>query len=379
MRITEIGPRDLPRMSAREAAVATRAARVLAGMAARIEVPLGELGTIALARGDIETFVGAGELASAVEAGGDVALGLSRGAVEGRLLIDGALARRALALVLGVEPAAGAPLARVGLASRGVVAGLVASVLHATQAPFSVALVAPGAGAVAREGGVAFNVQAVFGGTEGWVRLELPASWLVALAPSGAPAALVALEVEARAELARTRLSAVELAGLVVGDAVVFEGERALGWDLAGSGASRPVRVVVGAHATRARLASDGLVTLEDELWSSSAASSRDDRGRRVLEEVTMEKRSGDEKTTRTVDVAAVLAAAPIEVVAELGRVVLRGEEVAGLGPGAVLAFGRIGASPVALRVGGEVWAEGELVDVEGELGVRVTTLRRGA
>ena len=70
------------------------------------------------------------------------------------------------------------------------------------------------------------------------------------------------------------------------------------------------------------------------------------------------------------------LAAAPIEVVAELGRVVLRGEEVAGLGPGAVLALGRVGASPVALRVGGEVWAEGELVSVDGELGVRVTKVR---
>jgi flagellar motor switch protein FliM len=80
----------------------------------------------------------------------------------------------------------------------------------------------------------------------------------------------------------------------------------------------------------------------------------------------------------RTVDVAAVLAAAPIEVVAEVGRVVLRGAEVAGLGPGAVLALGRAAAAPVTLRVGGEVWAEGELCDVDGELGVRVTSVRGG-
>jgi len=43
-----------------------------------------------------------------------------------------------------------------------------------------------------------------------------------------------------------------------------------------------------------------------------------------------------------------------------------------------VLAFGRVGASPVALRVGGEIWAEGELCDVDGELGVRVTIARGG-
>jgi flagellar motor switch/type III secretory pathway protein FliN len=74
---------------------------------------------------------------------------------------------------------------------------------------------------------------------------------------------------------------------------------------------------------------------------------------------------------------AEALAAAPIEVVAELGRVTLRGDEVLGLAPGAVLALGRVGASPVSLRVGGELWAEGELVDVDGELGVRVTAVRR--
>ena len=79
---------------------------------------------------------------------------------------------------------------------------------------------------------------------------------------------------------------------------------------------------------------------------------------------------------TRALNAAAVLAAAHIEVIAELGRLVLRGEEVAGLGPGSVLVLGRAGASPVALRVGDEIWAEGELVDVDGELGVRVTVTR---
>lgn len=75
------------------------------------------------------------------------------------------------------------------------------------------------------------------------------------------------------------------------------------------------------------------------------------------------------------VDATAVLAAAPVEVVAELGRVTLRGDEVAGLAPGSVLVFGRAGA--IALRVGDEIWAEGELVDVDGALGVRVTSVSR--
>ena len=71
-------------------------------------------------------------------------------------------------------------------------------------------------------------------------------------------------------------------------------------------------------------------------------------------------------------DPTTVLAAASIEVVAELGRISLRGDEVMGLAPGVVLALGaRRGR--VSLRVGGEAWAEGEIVDIDGELGVRIT------
>lgn len=77
-----------------------------------------------------------------------------------------------------------------------------------------------------------------------------------------------------------------------------------------------------------------------------------------------------DSETTAT----QVLAAVPIEVVAELGRLRLRGDEVLGLSPGAVLTFDG-GRSLISLRMAGELWAEGELVDVEGELGVRVTRL----
>ncbi len=77
-----------------------------------------------------------------------------------------------------------------------------------------------------------------------------------------------------------------------------------------------------------------------------------------------METRDEDAGTTKEIEsgadegtaaAMAVLAEAPLEVVAELGRLVLRGAEVAGLGPGAVLTLGRVGASPVTLRVGADV------------------------
>jgi type III secretion protein Q len=85
---------------------------------------------------------------------------------------------------------------------------------------------------------------------------------------------------------------------------------------------------------------------------------------------------SGAEVTAR-IDVTAVLAAAPVEVVAEVGRVVLRGDEVLGLGPGVVLSLGGPRVDQVTLRVGDQDWAEGELVEVDGALAVRVTRVVR--
>jgi type III secretion system YscQ/HrcQ family protein len=375
VRVVDLEPRDLPYVRVRDARALTRAARLLAGLPARLEAPLGELGSIVVAREGVHALE-----ATAGSDGDDVVLGLTRAAGAGRLVVDGELARHLVALALGGKRRAGVPLARLGLAERGVVAGLAASALQAFGAPFSVSLGAPGIGAIASEGGVALALAVTVGPAAGWARVELPESWFAA-APATSVPALGTLEVEARVELARTRLSAGELAGLAAGDAVVFDGEPGL----AGGGFERPVRVVVGTHAARARLADDGRVAFEDVLRPSAQEARgglvegfvEDSVGKRGEEEVGMDAQSGDGTAALAVDTVAVLAAAPVEVVAEVGRLVLRGDELAGLGPGTVLTVGRMGASPVALRVGGEVWAEGELVDVEGELGVRVTTLRR--
>ena len=96
-----------------------------------------------------------------------------------------------------------------------------------------------------------------------------------------------------------------------------------------------------------------------------------DERKVVVLKEVTMEVSGPTQMAT------AALAAAPIEVTAELARLTLRGEELLALAPGVVLTVAAERSRAVVLRAGGEIWAEGELVDVEGELGVRVTRLVR--
>ncbi len=71
---------------------------------------------------------------------------------------------------------------------------------------------------------------------------------------------------------------------------------------------------------------------------------------------------------------AETLADLPIEVRVELGSVTLAAAEWAQLQPGDVIPFGPAN-SPVRLRAHGKVIAEGELVRVDDELGVRITSV----
>jgi len=65
----------------------------------------------------------------------------------------------------------------------------------------------------------------------------------------------------------------------------------------------------------------------------------------------------------------------PVQVTCEIGRVTLSAREILDLRPGTVLPVGRPLAGPVDLTAGGRVLAHGELVDVEGEIGVRITEI----
>lgn len=69
------------------------------------------------------------------------------------------------------------------------------------------------------------------------------------------------------------------------------------------------------------------------------------------------------------------LADIEIDVSIELARLSLPLSEVAGLSPGVVVTTGRLLGERVAIRAGERVLAWGELVDVEGEVGVRVTEI----
>ncbi len=65
----------------------------------------------------------------------------------------------------------------------------------------------------------------------------------------------------------------------------------------------------------------------------------------------------------------------PIHVVVELGRVQLTADEVIRLRAGTLLELGRSPADPVDLVVNGKLLAKGELVEIEGALGVKILNL----
>jgi flagellar motor switch protein FliM len=65
----------------------------------------------------------------------------------------------------------------------------------------------------------------------------------------------------------------------------------------------------------------------------------------------------------------------PLQVAVELARVPVTAEQVVGLRAGQVLELHRGPGEPVELSVNGKVVARGELVEVEGQLGVRILSL----
>jgi flagellar motor switch protein FliN len=99
-------------------------------------------------------------------------------------------------------------------------------------------------------------------------------------------------------------------------------------------------------------------------------------RGERVMLPVDVEENQAMPEANTTLTEA--LLDAPIVVRVEVGAVSMTVRDWTKLGPGDVIETGRRIAEPVSLRVAGREVARGELVNVEGELGVRISELRSG-
>lgn len=277
------------------------------------------------------------------------------------VVVDAALAPRLARAALGLdgdELPAPRPLT---LAEEGALEFLVGALVGAETAQL---------GGVVGEGAVAAQVAALGDGWlavahvhlrtpvgEGWARLVVPDALRLA-APSPRAAAVVAAradrladaQVALRLEVGRTAVARADLAGLAAGDVVLFErfGVR----DARGG----PVTLRLGRGGFAARLDGDALIIVNHFRLNPGAT---------YMEGEKPDAASADQ----------LLRELPVEVVCELGRVTMSGRELIELRPGAVIPAGRPLSGPVDLTVGGRVVARGELVDVEGEIGVRITQL----
>ena len=337
-----------PRVAAREAR-ATRAA--LAGGAAlpnRWQVDLPPLGSATV------SVLGVRATAEDVRSP-NPALAVRCGAARGRLVVEAAFACRLIDAILGA--AEGLRVARaLGPGERGLLVGVLGGLLAPMD--WSVALESPPA-AEPEMGAFALRLETSV--ALGHLDLQLPS-------PSFGPAGgrdlgllskrLAQLPIVARLEVAETHLRVSEMVAAAAGDAVVFEAvpassfSQATHWPArltlaAGDGPSWPAEID---PTGRVKIVGNSEMRKQEERMSGSG-----------------ESEDGS--------ITAALAAAPIEVVAELGRITLRGEELAGLAPGAVFTLG--GRGTLVLTAAGERWAEGEIVDVDGQLGVRITRVLR--
>jgi flagellar motor switch/type III secretory pathway protein FliN len=333
----------------------------LARFASPVPVSVRGLGTVRLR---LDGY-GLGDREAAVADGAAASFALETRLGPGALVVDGALALRLIQGVLGAgEPRGLRPLAAV---ERGVLAAAVLPLLEAVVQPGAACLdlrpAAPSPGRLSIRFAVASRLGA------GLLTLSLPpaAGGLLRAEPPSARA-LARLQPQVDVALAATLLPRAEAQGLAPGDAVLFTGRGAL--ETGPAAPPWPVRVTLGRFGAEAEAHPDGRVLLTTPLRELEEEPYMD------TEEFVggAEPAAGDGARDEN---RSALASAPVEVVAELGRVALRGDEALGLAPGAVLSLGVRRPDTVLLRVAGRPWARGELVNVDDELGVRVLELLR--
>lgn len=298
----------------------------------------------------------------------------------GRLDVDSRFAVAVSGVLLGAPSAL--PMSRMlSPGERGALGALVALVLDHTHAPLAVAIDPPDAVPLRLDLQVELDVLYVPPGSSGaashagWARLFLPWSWF----ETGTTlwSNLARLPFPVSLELCRTHIDRVAFAGLQDGDAVVFDGipmPNALLIEAS---------LVLGAFAAPA-VVDQGRVRLTGPFAPINALS---EPHTTLTTAVHTWKATGSMSSTvemspvtsapahdaPSASLAQALANTPVEVVAEIGRLVLTGAELAGLEQGEVFTLGTAAKGTITLSVAGRPVAKGALVNVDGTFGVRVT------
>ncbi len=240
------------------------------------------------------------------------------------------------------------------------------------------------------------QLRARLGAQEGMVRLFLPAGVLEAMEPAqAAEQRRVALRTDAQAHLSRlssarawlraeigyAEISSQDLSGLRVKDVVLVD-----------SFSTRPDRGENGTAQLRLGLGRVGClnaeVFLEHGLYQARITelllgepsfqrrgpSESDEAAEEALnnrEQNNLESGAVDDR----MDAGDLLGDIPLQISVELARVPVTADQVVAMRVGHVIELNKAPGEPVDLSVNGKVVARGELVEVEGHLGVRILSL----
>jgi type III secretion system YscQ/HrcQ family protein len=233
------------------------------------------------------------------------------------------------------------------ITSTQAVNALLAGMRRALVLPFSVEL----------GGGAAGSVRAI---------CDLDAALALAGEPLTAriPESLCTLPIALCAHAAQVVLRESELRALAPGDVVVPE-RCALVRDGRGFRGQIALHACGGRHCGFVCSASGSELRIEKLIAPGETAMTQGTQGKRIHTEAleSLERGPG------------IASDAPIELCLELARFTLPLDAIAALRPGEVLCTGKAIGERVTLRAAGQAFAHGELVEVEGEIGVRITEL----
>lgn len=307
------------------------------------------------------------------------------------LLVDLRLGLVALDAAFGREALAERALRPLSPLEEGLLDALIARTIarlsDATGAPLAVQRLDVNPSAVLRRFGrakrppSALAVRLTTRDVTGHVRLILDMSELATLAPHTPPphsartlgrcvaccgSAPVAVTLRlGRATLAPSALVRLTPGAVVVGLGVTSERGRLTAALVAGDAPLWRVRLDVNAPDAPTRLGRPAPPHTRPTLTRGRLMSTQHNAARRATPKDAPARLSDDD--------AQRLAPVPVEVTFELGRAAIPLKTLAALQQGDVVPMQAPLRQPVALVVGQRVWAEGELVDIDGELGVRIT------
>ncbi len=249
------------------------------------------------------------------------------------------------------------------------------------------------------------QLRAQFGQHTGYVRLFVPQTVLATANPpsdaeirrarraadaSAHASRLAGARTYLRAEIGEVAISSNDLAQLRERDVVLIEqlaarpdrGEGGTAKVRVGGGITGYFEATVALEAGRFRLTLGALKLGEEAMGAEAAeappAGAEGEAAPKLGEgpdESTNPGSGGGRMSDENKEGAELLNDIPLSLAVEIGRVPITAEEVVSLKAGQVIDLNRVPGEPLDLSVGGKVVARGELVEIEGNLGVRVLSL----